>query len=71
MASGSRRSVFGRKSASHTIVIARGDKIRHWTVRPWLLATSLGLGRRTDWRDGVARLADWLKAEHAALEVAA
>ncbi|WP_427023199.1 M23 family metallopeptidase [Aureimonas ureilytica] len=47
MASGSRRSVFGRKSASHTIVIARSDKIRHWTVRPWLLATSLGLAGLT------------------------
>lgn len=43
MASGSRRSVFGQKAASHTIVVARGEKIRHWTVRPWLLGTSLGL----------------------------
>lgn len=33
------RDVFGKRSVPHTIVIARGEKIRHWTVRPWLLAT--------------------------------
>ncbi|ALN73351.1 M23 family metallopeptidase [Aureimonas sp. AU20] len=43
MASESRRSVFGQRSAPHTIVIARGDKIRHWTVRPWLLGSGIGL----------------------------
>ncbi|WP_192843111.1 M23 family metallopeptidase [Aureimonas sp. AU12] len=37
------RDVFGKRSAPHTIVIARGDKVRHWTVRPWLLATGTAL----------------------------
>lgn len=30
--------VFGRRKEPHTIIIARGDEIRHFTVRPWLLA---------------------------------
>ncbi|WP_298814825.1 SDR family NAD(P)-dependent oxidoreductase [uncultured Sphingomonas sp.] len=47
-----------------------GDQ-RYFVADTRAAETALGLGRRTDWRDGVARLADWLKAEHAALEVAA
>lgn len=43
MASGSRRSVFGQRSTPHTIVLARGDKISHWTVRPWLLGSGLAV----------------------------
>lgn len=43
MVAPSRGTVFGRTSVPHTIVIARGDKVRHWTVRPWLLATGLGI----------------------------
>lgn len=34
-------SVFGKRSEPHTVIIARGDKIRHFTVRPWLV-TLLG-----------------------------
>jgi murein DD-endopeptidase MepM/ murein hydrolase activator NlpD len=30
--------VFGRRKEPHTIIIARGDQIRHFTVRPWLAA---------------------------------
>lgn len=30
--------VFGRRKEPHTVIIARGDDIRHFTVRPWLLA---------------------------------
>jgi len=30
--------VFGRRREPHTIIIARGDEIRHFTVRPWLAA---------------------------------
>lgn len=47
-----------------------GDQ-RYFVADTRAAETALGLGRWTDWRDGVARLADWLKAEHAALEVAA
>lgn len=31
-------SVFGRRKEPHTIIIARGDEIRHFIVRPWLAA---------------------------------
>ncbi|MEZ5811399.1 MAG: M23 family metallopeptidase [Rhizobiaceae bacterium] len=34
-------SVFGRRSEPHTVIIAHGDNIRHFTVRPWLV-TLLG-----------------------------
>ncbi len=27
--------VFGRRNSEHTIIIASGDRIRHFTVRPW------------------------------------
>src|SRR4029077_14376191 len=30
--------VFGRRKEPHTIIIARGDQIRHFTIRPWLAA---------------------------------
>jgi murein DD-endopeptidase MepM/ murein hydrolase activator NlpD len=35
----SRRSnqVFGRRNEPHTIIIAHGDHVRHFTVKPWLL----------------------------------
>jgi murein DD-endopeptidase MepM/ murein hydrolase activator NlpD len=31
-------SVFGRRKEPHTIIIARGDSVRHFTVRPWVAA---------------------------------
>ncbi len=31
-------TVFGRRREPHTVIIARGDQIRHFTVRPWLAA---------------------------------
>lgn len=30
--------MFGRRREPHTVIIARGDEIRHFTVRPWLAA---------------------------------
>ena len=30
-------SVFGKRSEPHTVIIARGESIRHFTVRPWLV----------------------------------
>jgi murein DD-endopeptidase MepM/ murein hydrolase activator NlpD len=29
-------SIFGRRKEPHTIIIARGDEIRHFTLRPWV-----------------------------------
>ncbi len=31
-------AVFGRRREPHTVIIARGDEIRHFTVRPWIAA---------------------------------
>jgi murein DD-endopeptidase MepM/ murein hydrolase activator NlpD len=31
-------AVFGRRREPHTIIIARGDEIRHFTIRPWIAA---------------------------------
>lgn len=31
-------STFGRRKEPHTVIIARGNQIRHFTVRPWLAA---------------------------------
>ncbi|MBO6719583.1 MAG: M23 family metallopeptidase [Rhizobiaceae bacterium] len=34
----SHSAVFGRRTEPHTVIIARGDEIRHFTIRPWLAA---------------------------------
>jgi len=31
-------AVFGKRREPHTVIIARGDDIRHFTVRPWMAA---------------------------------
>jgi murein DD-endopeptidase MepM/ murein hydrolase activator NlpD len=31
-------AVFGKRKEPHTIIIARGDEIRHFTIRPWVAA---------------------------------
>ncbi|UVK37266.1 peptidoglycan DD-metalloendopeptidase family protein [Mesorhizobium sp. AR10] len=31
-------AVFGRRKEPHTVIIARGDQIRHFTIRPWVAA---------------------------------
>ena len=31
-------AVFGKRKEPHTVIIARGDEIRHFTVRPWMAA---------------------------------
>ena len=33
-----RLPVFGRRKEPHTVIIAHGDSIRHFTIRPWLAA---------------------------------
>jgi murein DD-endopeptidase MepM/ murein hydrolase activator NlpD len=32
--------IFGKRSEPHMIIIAQGDRIRHYTVKPWMMATS-------------------------------
>lgn len=34
----SQSKVFGRRKEPHTVIIARGNELRHFTVRPWILA---------------------------------
>ncbi|TGQ53942.1 M23 family metallopeptidase [Mesorhizobium sp. M1C.F.Ca.ET.193.01.1.1] len=31
-------TVFGRRKEPHTVIIARGNEIKHFTIRPWLVA---------------------------------
>jgi murein DD-endopeptidase MepM/ murein hydrolase activator NlpD len=31
-------AVFGKRKEPHTVIIARGDEIRHFTIRPWMAA---------------------------------
>lgn len=33
-------AVFGKRKEPHTVIIARGNEIRHFTVRPWMAATA-------------------------------
>lgn len=33
-------AVFGKRKEPHTVIIARGNEIRHFTVRPWIAATA-------------------------------
>ena len=33
-------AVFGKRKEPHTVIIAHGDQIRHFTVRPWLAAVA-------------------------------
>jgi murein DD-endopeptidase MepM/ murein hydrolase activator NlpD len=38
VAASGQSAVFGKRKEPHTIIIARGDEIRHFTIRPWLAA---------------------------------
>ncbi len=38
MAHGRHSNVFGKRTEPHTIIIAHGNDIRHFTVRPWIAA---------------------------------
>jgi murein DD-endopeptidase MepM/ murein hydrolase activator NlpD len=33
-------TVFGKRKEPHTVIIARGDTIRHFTIRPWVTAVA-------------------------------
>lgn len=43
MSSKSGNSLFNRRGRSHTIVIAQGDRVRHWTLPSWALGTGVGV----------------------------
>jgi murein DD-endopeptidase MepM/ murein hydrolase activator NlpD len=32
--------IFGKRSEPHMIIIAQGDRIRHYTVKPWIMAAA-------------------------------
>ena len=32
--------VFGQRTKQHTIILASGDNIRHWTIRPWVFGVA-------------------------------
>lgn len=38
MKASAQSAVFGKRREPHTVIIARGDQIRHFTVRPWMAA---------------------------------
>lgn len=44
MSIASSSSFLGKRKEPHTIIIARGDQLRHFTLRPWMLALGLSLG---------------------------
>lgn len=39
MARKSQGRIFGKRSEPHVLILARGDDVRHMTVRPWMAAT--------------------------------
>ncbi|MCO5066132.1 MAG: peptidoglycan DD-metalloendopeptidase family protein [Rhizobiaceae bacterium] len=39
---GQHSTVFGKKKEPHTVIIARGSHIRHFTIRPWLVTAFAG-----------------------------
>lgn len=34
--------VFGKKAKEHVLILASGDKVRHMTVRPWMVGIAVG-----------------------------
>lgn len=40
MASGTDNRVFGKRARKHVLILASGDKVRHMTIRPWMMAGS-------------------------------
>jgi len=39
VASGSDNRVFGKRARKHVLILASGDKVRHVTIRPWMIAS--------------------------------
>ena len=40
MAHAPQSTVFGKRKEPHTVIIARGDTIRHFTIRPWVVTVA-------------------------------
>lgn len=38
MADKARNEVFGKRPTQHIVILASGDKVRHMTIRPWMIA---------------------------------
>jgi len=43
VAAGSNNQVFGKRKVQHVVILASGDRIRHMTIRPWMIALSVCL----------------------------
>ena len=41
MATGSNSQVFGKRKEQHVVILASGDRIRHMTIRPWMMALTV------------------------------
>ncbi|ODS52270.1 MAG: hypothetical protein ABS40_18630 [Agrobacterium sp. SCN 61-19] len=41
MTTGSNNQVFGKRREQHIIILASGDRIRHMTIRPWMVALTV------------------------------
>jgi murein DD-endopeptidase MepM/ murein hydrolase activator NlpD len=45
VAHGQQNRIFGGRKQQHVIILASGDKVRHMTLRPWMMATAVcGVG---------------------------
>lgn len=41
VATGSNGQVFGKRKEQHIVILASGDRIRHMTIRPWMVGLSI------------------------------
>lgn len=41
VAAGSNNQIFGKRKIQHVVILASGDRIRHMTVRPWMIALTV------------------------------
>jgi murein DD-endopeptidase MepM/ murein hydrolase activator NlpD len=41
VATGSNNQVFGKRKTQHVVILASGDRIRHMTIRPWMVALTV------------------------------
>ncbi|KPF58126.1 MAG: peptidoglycan DD-metalloendopeptidase family protein [Alphaproteobacteria bacterium] len=41
MTTGSNSQVFGKRREQHIVILASGDRIRHMTIRPWMVALTV------------------------------
>ncbi|WP_246663314.1 M23 family metallopeptidase [Rhizobium sp. WL3] len=41
MAASSNNQIFGKRKVQHVVILASGDRIRHMTIRPWMIALTV------------------------------